>query len=422
MAKFFIDRPIFAWVVALFIIVLGGIALTKLPIAQYPKVAPPAIVINTAYPGASAKVLEDSVLSVIEREMNGSPGLVYMESVAQADGTGSITISFEAGTNVDLAQVDVQNRLSRATPRLPASVTQQGVRVDKASSNFLLFIMLSSEDAKAYDTVALGDYASRNIVPEIQRVAGVGQAQLFGTEKAMRIWFDPAKLQGYKLSAEDVTAAIRSQNAQVASGAIGDLPNITGQKIAATVTVMGQLSSIGQFENIVLRANPDGSTVRLKDVATVEIGGQAYATSARLNGKDAVGIGVQLTPSGNALATAKAVHARMEELQKFFPKGVKYSIPYDSSKFVSISIEKVAHTLLEAIVLVFLVMFLFLQNWRYTLIPTIVVPIALLGTFAVMQAVGFSINVLAMFGMVLVIGIVVDDAIVVVENVERIMS
>ena len=422
MAKFFIDRPIFAWVVALFIIVLGGIALTKLPIAQYPKVAPPAIVINTAYPGASAKVLEDSVLSVFEREMNGSPGLVYMESVAQADGTGSITISFEAGTNVDLAQVDVQNRLSRATPRLPASVTQQGVRVDKASSNFLLFIMLSSEDAKAYDTVALGDYASRNIVPEIQRVAGVGQAQLFGTEKAMRIWFDPAKLQGYKLSAEDVTAAIRSQNAQVASGAIGDLPNVTGQKIAATVTVMGQLSSISQFENIVLRANADGSTVRLKDVATIEIGGQAYATSARLNGKDAVGIGVQLTPSGNALATAKAVHARMEELKKFFPKGVNYSIPYDSSKFVSISIEKVAHTLLEAIVLVFLVMYLFLQNWRYTLIPTIVVPIALLGTFAVMQAVGFSINVLAMFGMVLVIGIVVDDAIVVVENVERIMS
>ena len=421
MAKFFIDRPIFAWVVALFIIVLGGIALTKLPIAQYPKVAPPAIVINTAYPGASAKVLEDSVLSVIEREMNGSPGLVYMESVAQADGTGSITISFEAGTNVDLAQVDVQNRLSRATPRLPASVTQQGVRVDKASSNFLLFIMLSSEDAKAYDTVALGDYASRNIVPEIQRVAGVGQAQLFGTEKAMRIWFDPAKLQGYKLSTEDVTAAIRSQNAQVASGAIGDLPNITGQKIAATVTVMGQLSSIGQFENIVLRANPDGSTVRLKDVATIEIGGQAYATSARLNGKDAVGIGVQLTPSGNALATAKAVHARMEELQKFFPKGVKYSIPYDSSKFVSISIEKVAHTLLEAIVLVFLVMYLFLQNIRATLIPSITVPVVLLGTFGIMSALGFTVNTLSMFGLVLAIGLLVDDAIVVVENVERVM-
>ncbi|MGE8320836.1 MAG: efflux RND transporter permease subunit [Comamonas sp.] len=421
MAKFFIDRPIFAWVIALFIIVIGAMAMTRLPIAQYPKVAPPAIVINTAYPGASAQVLEDSVLSVIEREMNGSPGLVYMESVAQADGTGSITISFEAGTNVDLAQVDVQNRLSRATPRLPASVTQQGVRVDKASRNFLLFVMLSSDDP-AFDPVALGDYASRNIVPEIQRLPGIGQAQLFGSEKAMRIWFDPAKLRGYNLSAEDVVAAIRSQNAQVASGSIGDLPNITGQKVAATVTVRGQLSSVSEFENIVLRANVDGSTVRLKDVATVELGGQSYATSARLNGKDAVGIGVQLTPSGNALATSKAVHARLEELQKYFPKGVKYAVPYDSSKFVSISIEKVAHTLFEAVALVFLVMFLFLQNWRYTLIPTIVVPIALLGTFGVMLAVGFSINVLAMFGMVLVIGIVVDDAIVVVENVERIMA
>ncbi|GAB2488855.1 efflux RND transporter permease subunit [Comamonas humi] len=421
MAKFFIDRPIFAWVIALFIIVIGAMAMTRLPIAQYPKVAPPAIVINTAYPGASAQVLEDSVLSVIEREMNGSPGLVYMESVAQADGTGSITISFEPGTNEDLAQVDVQNRLSRATPRLPASVTQQGVRVDKASRNFLLFVMLSSDDP-AFDPVALGDYASRNIVPEIQRLPGIGQAQLFGSEKAMRIWFDPAKLRGYNLSAEDVVAAIRSQNAQVASGSIGDLPNITGQKVAATVTVRGQLSSVSEFENIVLRANVDGSTVRLKDVATVELGGQSYATSARLNGKDAVGIGVQLTPSGNALATSKAVHARLEELQKYFPKGVKYAVPYDSSKFVSISIEKVAHTLFEAVALVFLVMFLFLQNWRYTLIPTIVVPIALLGTFGVMLAVGFSINVLAMFGMVLVIGIVVDDAIVVVENVERIMA
>lgn len=421
MAKFFIDRPIFAWVIALFIVVIGALAMTKLPIAQYPKVAPPAIVINTAYPGASAQVLEDSVLSVIEREMNGSPGMVYMESVAQADGTGSITISFAPGTNEDLAQVDVQNRLSRATPRLPASVTQQGVRVDKAARNFLLFVMLSSDDP-ALDPVVLGDYASRNIIPEIQRLPGVGQAQLFGSERAMRIWFDPAKLRGYNLSAEDVVASIRNQNAQVASGSIGDLPNITGQKVAATVTVRGQLSSVAEFENIVLRANVDGSTVRLKDVATVELGGQTYATSARLNGKDAVGVGVQLTPSGNALATAEAVHKRMAELQKYFPKGVSYSVPYDSSKFVSISIEKVAHTLVEAIVLVFLVMFLFLQNWRYTLIPTIVVPIALLGTFGVMLAVGLSINVLAMFGMVLVIGIVVDDAIVVVENVERIMS
>ncbi|SFQ39219.1 efflux RND transporter permease subunit [Variovorax sp. 770b2] len=421
MAKFFIDRPIFAWVIALFILVMGGVAITQLPISQYPPVAPPAIVINVAYPGASAQTLEDSVLSVIEREMNGSPGLIYMESVAQADGTGSITISFEAGTNDDLAQVDVQNRLSRATPRLPAAVTQQGVRVDKSRNNFLLFAMLSS-DNPAFDPVALGDYASRNILPELQRVVGVGQAQLFGTENAMRVWIDPAKLQGFNLSPTDVNNAIRAQNAQVSSGTIGDLPNIPGQAIAATVVVNGQLANVEQFKNIVLRANTDGSAVRLKDVARVELGGQSYATSARLNGVPAVGIGVQPTPNGNALQSAKAIRAKMAELERFFPPGVKWNIPYDSSRFVQISITEVVKTLLEAVALVFVVMFLFLQNWRYTIIPTIVVPIALLGTFASLLALGFSINVLTMFGMVLVIGIVVDDAIVVVENVERIMS
>ena len=421
MAKFFIDRPIFAWVIALFILVMGSVAITQLPISQYPPVAPPAIVINTAYPGASAQTLEDSVLSVIEREMNGSPGLIYMESVAQADGTGSITISFEAGTNPDLAQVDVQNRLSRATPRLPAAVTQQGVRVDKSRNNFLLFAMLSSDNPN-FDPVALGDYASRNIVPELQRVVGVGQAQLFGTENAMRVWIDPAKLQGFNLSATDVNNAIKAQNAQVSSGTIGDLPNIPGQAIAATVVVNGQLANVEQFKNIVLRANTDGSTVRLKDVARVELGGQSYATSARLNGVPAVGIGVQPTPNGNALQSAKAIRAKMTELERFFPPGVKWNIPYDSSRFVQISITEVVKTLLEAVALVFIVMFLFLQNWRYTIIPTIVVPIALLGTFASLLALGFSINVLTMFGIVLVIGIVVDDAIVVVENVERIMS
>ena len=283
MAKFFIDRPIFAWVIALFIIVLGTVAVTQLPIAQYPPVAPPSIVVSAAYPGASAKTLEDSVLSVIEREMNGSPGLIYMESVAQANGTGSITLSFQPGTNPELAQVDVQNRLSRATPRLPQAVTQQGVRVDKANANFLLFAMLSS-DNPAFDTVALGDYATRNIVPELQRLPGIGQAQLFGTERAMRIWIDPAKLAGLSLSAADVNSAIRAQNAQVASGTIGDLPNVAGQGISATVVVNGQLSTVEQFGNIVLRANTDGSSVRLKDVARIELGGQAYATSARLNG------------------------------------------------------------------------------------------------------------------------------------------
>ncbi|MDP3887338.1 efflux RND transporter permease subunit [Hydrogenophaga sp.] len=421
MAKFFIDRPIFAWVIALFIMVMGAVSITQLPIAQYPPVAPPSIVINASYPGASAKTLEDSVLSVIEQEMNGSPGLIYMEAVAQANGTGSITLSFQPGTNADLAQVDVQNRLSRATPRLPSAVTQQGVRVDKSRNNFLLFAILSSEDP-AWDPVALGDYASRSVVPELQRLPGVGQAQLFGTERAMRVWIDPAKLLGFNLSAADVTNAIRAQNAQVSAGEIGALPNVAGQSISATVVVNGQLGSVEQFGNIVLRASSDGATVRLKDVARIELGAQAYATSARLNGKPSTGIGVQLSPSGNALATAEAVRTKMADLEKFFPKGMSWAIPYDSSRFVKISIEQVAVTLAEAVALVFLVMFLFLQNWRYTLIPTLVVPVALLGTFAGLMALGFSINVLTMFGMVLVIGIVVDDAIVVVENVERIMS
>ena len=421
MAKFFIDRPIFAWVIALFIIVMGLVAITQLPIAQYPPVAPPSIVISATYPGASAQTLEDSVLSIVEQEMNGSPGLIYMESVAQANGTGSITLSFQPGSNADLAQVDVQNRLSRASPRLPSAVTQQGVRVDKARGNFLLFAILSSDDPKL-DPVALGDYASRSILPELQRINGVGQAQLFGTERAMRIWIDPAKLQGFNLSASDVTAAIRAQNAQVSAGEIGSLPNVAGQGIAATVVVSGQLSSVAQFGNVVLRANTDGSSVRLKDVARIELGAQAYATSARLNGKPSTGIGVQLSPSGNALATAKAVRTRMAELEKFFPQGMTWAIPYDSSRFIDTSLRQVAETLIEAILLVFLVMYLFLQDWRYTLIPTLVVPVALLGTFATLLALGFSINVLTMFAMVLVIGIVVDDAIVVVENVERIMS
>jgi multidrug efflux pump len=421
MAKFFIDRPVFAWVIALFILVMGAVSITKLPIAQYPSVAPPTIVVSAVYPGASAQTLEETVLSIIEQEMNGSPGLIYMESVAQANGSGNITLSFESGTNPDLAQVDVQNRLSRAAPRLPAAVTQQGVRVDKARSNFLLFTILTS-DQPGWDPVALGDFASRNVLPEIQRIPGVGQAQLFGTERAMRIWLDPAKMVAFNLSAAEVNAAIRAQNAQVSAGSIGDLPNTPGQGVAATVVVNGQLTSPEQFGDLVLRANTDGSTVRLRDVARIELGGQGYAVSARIDGKPSTGIGVQLSPSGNALATAKAVRARMEELSKFFPAGMQWEIPYDTSKFVSISIKQVVETLVEAMILVFAVMFLFLQNWRYTLIPAIVVPVALLGSFATLYAIGFSINVLTMFGMVLVIGIVVDDAIVVVENVERIMS
>ena len=421
MARFFIDRPIFAWVIALFIIVLGATSITRLPVAQYPSVAPPTVVLSAAYPGASAQTLEDSVLSVIEREMNGAPGLAYMESVAQANGTGSITLSFEPGTNLDLAQVEVQNRLARATPRLPSVVNQQGVRVEKSQSNFLMFTMLSSSEPGA-DVTRIADYAARNVQPELQRLPGIGQVQLFGAERAMRIWLDPAKLQSYGLTPADVNAAIAAQNAQVSAGSIGDLPLAPDQATTATVIVPGQLSTVEQFGNITLRAQTGGATVRLKDVARIELGGQSYATAARLNGQPSVGMGIQLAPGANALAVAKAVKKRMAELEAFFPAGVSYTIPYDSSTFVQISIEQVVQTLFEAVALVFIVMFIFLQNWRYTLIPTIVVPVALLGTLAVMLVAGFSINVLTMFGMVLVIGIVVDDAIVVVENVERIMS
>ena len=421
MAKFFIERPIFAWVIAIFIMVLGAVSITRLPIAQYPAVAPPTIQISVAYPGATAQTLEDSVLSVIEREMNGASGLAYIESTSQANGTGSIVLSFEPGTDDDLAQVDVQNRLSRATPRLPAAVTQQGVRVDKSRSNFLLFSVLTSDNPDV-SIEALNDYAARNVVPELQRLPGVGAVTQFGAERAMRIWVDPARLKAFDLSLAQVNAAIRAQNVQVSAGNLGDLPSAAGQTMTATIVVKGQLSTPEEFGRVVLRANTDGSTVRLKDVARIELGAQDYSTSARLNGSPSVGMGVQLTSTANALATADAVKAKLEELQQYFPQGVKYTIPYDTSTFIAVSIEKVVETLLEAVALVFLVMFLFLQNWRYTIIPTIVVPVALLGTFGALLAFGMSINVLTMFGMVLVIGIVVDDAIVVVENVERIMS
>ena len=418
---FFIDRPIFAWVIALFIVVLGGAAISKLPVAQYPTVAPPSIVVSVGYPGASAQVLEDSVLSVIEQELNGTAGMIYVESIAQANGSGSITATFETGTNVDLAQVELQNRLSRATPRLPSAVVQQGVRIDKARSNFLLFVSLTSSNP-ADDPIVLGDYIARYIQPELQRIPGVGQAQLFGTERAMRIWLDPAKLVSFGLSPADVAAAVRAQNAQVSAGSLGEVPGIPGQTMSATIVVNGQLANPAQFGAVVLRANGDGSTVRLRDVARVELGGQGYGSFQRLNGQPAAGVGVQLSPSGNALATADAVKVRMAQLKAYFPPGMDYKVPYDSSKFVRISIKQVVETLAIAVALVFMVMLLFLQNLRYTLIPTIVVPVALLGTFGILLALGYSINVLTLFGMVLAIGILVDDAIVVVENVERLMA
>ena len=421
LSGFFIDRPIFAWVIALFIVVLGGAAITKLPVAQYPSVAPPSIVVSAAYPGASAKVLEDSVLSVIEQELNGSPGMIYMESIAQANGSGTITATFETGTNIDLAQVEIQNRLSRAAPRLPSAVVQQGVRIDKSRSNFLLFVSLTSTNP-ADDPTSLGDYAARYIQPELQRIAGVGQAQLFGTERAMRVWLDPAKLVAFGLTPNDVNGAIRAQNAQVSAGTLGEQPSVTGQPMSATVVVSGQLANAEQFGAIVLRANADGSAVRLRDVARTELGAQGYGTFSRLNGQPSAGVGVQLSPSGNALATADAVKVRLEQLKAYFPPGMSYAVPYDSSKFVRISIKQVIETLAEAVGLVFIVMLIFLQSLRYTLIPTIVVPVALLGTFGVLLAMGYSINVLTLFGMVLAIGILVDDAIVVVENVERLMA
>ena len=421
LSKFFIDRPVFAWVIALFITVLGAAAIRQLPVAQYPSVAPPSLVVTVVYPGASARVLEDSVLAVLEQELNGAPAMIYMESTAQANGVGTVTATFATGTSIELAQVEVQNRISRATPRLPSSVVQQGVRIDKARSNFLMFVTLTSRNP-ADDPVSLGDYAARNIQPEIQRIPGVGTAQLFGTERAMRIWVEPAKLVAYGLTPLDVVAAIRAQNVQVPGGTLGEQPAVPGQPMSATVVVSGQLTDAKAFGAIVVKAASSGATVRLADVARVELGGQSYGTFSRLNGQPSTGVGIQLSPTGNALATATEVRTRMEELKKFFPPGMDYSIPYDSSKFVRISIKQVVQTLAEAMLLVFIVMLVFLQNLRYTLIPTVVVPVALLGTFAMLWLFGFSINVLTLFGMVLAIGILVDDAIVVVENVERLMA
>lgn len=420
MAKFFIDRPVFAWVIALFILLAGVLAIPKLPISQYPQIAPPTIIVTAIYPGASAQTVDESVTSLIEQEMNGAENLQYIESQSQSDGQAQISVTFKIGTNPELAAVDVQNRLKRIEARLPQAVVQQGVTVTRSRSNLLLFANLISTNGQ-HSPIALGDYMARNVINEIKRIPGVGVAQLFGTERAMRVWIDPNKLTGYKLTPSDVAAAIKTQNAQFSAGILGDLPAPDSQRIAASIIVTGQLATPEEFGNIVLRANQNGSTVRVRDIGRVEVAGQAYGFAARLNGNPIAAVGVQLTPTANALATATLVRAKMEELSKFFPRGMSYVIPYDTSLFVKISIEEVVKTLLEAVALVFLVMLLFLQNIRYTLIPAIVVPVALMGTFAMMSAFGYSINVLTMFGMVLAIGILVDDAIVVVENVERIM-
>ncbi|NTZ93004.1 multidrug efflux RND transporter permease subunit [Agrobacterium tumefaciens] len=421
MARFFIDRPIFAWVVAIFIMLAGLLALPMLPIAQYPNVAPPQISIATTYPGAAPEDIYQSVTRPIEEELNGVPGLLYFESTSESSGSISINVTFAPGTNIGEAQVEVQNRIARVQPRLPQAVTQQGLRVEQAGTSFLMMVALTSVDGNT-DAIGLGDYLSRNVLGELRRVPGVGSAQLFATQRSMRIWMDPDKMLGLSLTSSDVISAIQAQNSQVAAGRIGASPNPIGQQISATVNVQGQLTSPEEFGSIVLRANPDGSSVRLRDVARVEVGGESYAFSSRLNGKPTAAIGVQLSPTGNALQTSDGVRATMEELSRYFPPGLEYEIPYDTSPFVKISIQKVINTLVEAIILVFVVMFVFLQNIRYTIIPTLVVPVALLGTCAIMYVSGFSINVLTMFAMVLAIGILVDDAIVVVENVERIMA
>ena len=421
MPGFFIDRPIFAWVVAFFICLIGVIAIPQLPIAQYPIIAPPSISISTSYPGASPENLYNSVTRLIEEELNGASGILNFESTSDSLGQVEIVANFVPGTDSNLASVEVQNRIKRVEARLPRSVIQQGILVEEASSAVLQIVTLKSTD-KTLDEVGLGDFMIRNVLGEIRRIPGVGRATLFSTERSLRVWVDPAKLVGYGLNADDVTKAIAAQNAQVASGSIGAEPSTPNQRISALVLVKGQLSSTEDFGAVVLRANADGSTVRLRDVARIEIGGLGYQFTTRLNGEPTAGLSVLLSPTGNALATARAVEAKMKELSKFFPANIAYEIPYNITPVVQASITKVLITLLEAVVLVFVVMFLFLQNIRYTIIPTVVVPVALLGTSAMLLLFGYSINILTMFGMVLAIGIIVDDAIVVVENVERIMA
>lgn len=421
MPQFFIRRPVFAWVIALFIILLGAIAIPKLPIARYPSVAPPTVNLSATYPGATPQTMNDGVISLIERELSSVKNLLYFESSSDTSGSASIVATFKPGTDPAMAQVDVQNKLKAIEPRLPQVVRQNGLTVESASSGFLMIIGLQSDDGR-FDETALSDYMARNVVEELRRIEGVGRVQLFGAEQAMRIWVDPAKLIAYGLSMNDLSAAISQQNAQIAPGSVGASPALPAQRVTVPLTVQGQLTTPEQFAAIVLRANANGSKVVMGDVARVELGAQSYGFINRENGKAATAAAVQLAPGANAVRTAEGVQARMAELSRTMPAGMSYSIPFNTAPFVKISIEKVIQTLIEAMVLVFLVMYLFLQNFRATLIPTIAVPVVLLGTFGVLAACGFTINTLTMFAMVLAIGLLVDDAIVVVENVERVMS
>ena len=419
-AKFFIDRPVFAWVIAIIILLAGVLALRQLPVAQYPEVAPPAIAISAKYPGASAKVMEDTVVALIEQEMNGIENLLYMDSASE-QGVGTINLTFRTGTNLDIASVEAQNRIKRVESRLPDDVRRLGVTVTKTRRNYLLIFALFSPD-KSLERVDLASYAAANVLDPIRRVPGVGEAQLFGSEYSMRLWVYPEKLNSFRLAPGDVIQAVRAQNVQLAVGEINEPPAKQGMEYAATIVTRGRLATTEEFGDVVVRAQPDGSMVRVKDVARVELGAQDYSILARLDGNPTAAIGIKLQPGANALDTARATRAKMEELARYFPKGIAWDVPYDTTPFIDISIKEVVKTLLEAIALVFVVMYLFLENFRATLIPTIVVPISLVGAAVGLYVLGYSINVLTLFAMVLAIGIVVDDAIVVVENVERIMS
>ncbi len=421
MAKFFIDRPIFAWVLAIILMIAGVLAIMQLPVAQYPTIAPPAIAVSANYPGADAQTVQDTVTQVIEQNMNGLDNLMYMSSTSDSAGGVTITLTFKSGTEPDIAQVQVQNKLQLAMPLLPQEVQQQGISVEKAGSNFLMVVGFTSEN-KGLTQEDIADYIASNLKDTISRINGVGDVQLFGAQYAMRIWLNTDLLNKYNLTTIDVINQIKVQNGQIAAGQLGATPAVGNQQLNASIIAQTRLKDPEEFGNITLRVNADGSMVRLKDVARIVLGGENYNVVTKINGQDTAAIGIKLATGANALDTAKAIKAKLNDLSAFFPQGLSVVYPYDTTPFVQISIHEVVKTLCEAIILVFLVMYLFLQNIRATLIPTIAVPVVLLGTFAVLAAFGYSINTLTMFGMVLAIGLLVDDAIVVVENVERVMA
>ncbi|MDH4105215.1 MAG: efflux RND transporter permease subunit [Gammaproteobacteria bacterium] len=421
MARFFIDRPIFAWVIAIIIMLTGGLAITQLPVSMYPTIAPPSVIVRATYPGASAKVIEDSVTQIIEQNMKGLDGLLYISSSSEASGRATITLTFDSAVDPDIAQVQVQNKLQLAQPSLPQAVQRQGLNVSKSRSGFLQIVGFVSTDGSMSRT-DIADYVIANVVDPLSRAKGVGTIQVFGAPYAMRIWLDPNKLLTYGLTTTDVIAAVQAQNAQVTVGQLGGTPAVDGQQLTATVSAQERMQTPGQFRNVVVRSNSDGSLLRLGDIARVELGAETYEFLSRFNGQPAAGMAVSLATGANALETARAVDAALDQLRPFFPAGMKAVVPFDTTPFVRASIKEVVKTLAEAMILVFLVMYLFLQNLRATLIPTVAVPVVLLGTFGVLAALGYSVNMLTMFAMVLAIGLLVDDAIVVVENVERLMS